>query len=237
MSHAESDREESLEADAVGPPGLFERLTMPFHSPAALFERLRAHPRWAATLVICAALIVLSFVLVPTEVWEGAVREQFLRSDRDVPEGFTVQGAWFRTAGMVAGTVFFFLWAFVLAGLYFIVFAFLLGDDVRYVQYLSVVSHAFVIGAVGALLLVPLRVAQADPQLTLNLSVFAFGLDPGSYPFRVLRLLDIFSLWSFVVAAVGISVMDPHRSFRSAATVLLTFALGFALVVGAFVPA
>jgi hypothetical protein len=49
------------------------------------------------------------------------------------------------------------------------------GDRGRYVQYLAVVSHVLIIGAVGGLLLVPLRLFQQDPSLSLSPGAFALA--------------------------------------------------------------
>ena len=97
-------------------------------------------------------------------------------------------------------------------------------------------AHASLIGAIGGLLVLPLKIAQADPTLTLNLGLFVPG-DPDSYPMRVLRSLDLFLLWSYVVTGLGISKVDRRRSWGSAAVFMILFAIGFALLIAAFVPA
>jgi len=228
--------EPELEPSLLRPPALGVRALQVVYAPGALFDRLRDRPLWGAALLLGAAAVVLSFLLVPAEVWEASFREQVLSSGRDLPEGFSFSGL-ARVFGTVAAGVFWFVWAFLLAGVLAFVFAFVLGDEARYAQYLSVVSHALLIAAAGALLTVPLKVAQGDPQLTLNLGAFAVGLDEGSYAARVLRLLDLFMLWSYAVMAVGISRLEPRRSWQSAAAFLLVVAVGLALAFALFTPA
>ena len=95
------------------------------------------------------------------------------------------------------------------------------------------VSHSLFIGAVGAVLLIPLRLAQEDPSLTLNLGTFLPFLEEG-YAFRVLKLLDLFGLWSYAVMAIGVTKIDPRRGMGFAVAFFCAFALLFALVFGIF---
>ena len=209
---------------------------MLLYAPGALFDRLSVRPHWGATLLLGAALVAASFLLIPTELWERTVREQVLSAGQDLPDSFAFGGV-ARIAGLVVGVVFWVVLNFLLAGFLALVFAFLLGDEARYRQYLSVVSHAFLIPALGSLVLVPLRLAQGDPQLTLNVGLFAVGLDQDGYPHRFLRMLDLFMLWSFMVTAVGVSHLDRRRGWGSPAAVLLVFAFGLAALLAIVTPA
>jgi hypothetical protein len=80
---------------------------------------------------------------------------------------------------------------------------------------------------------VPLKISQGDPTLTLNLSTFFPFLD-GGYLFRALKMLDLLALWSYGVMAVGVTKMDPRRSFGSALSIFVGIALAFALVFAFF---
>lgn len=220
--------------DAVqGAPSFPRRFLWTFVAPERLAEALKDHPRWLVPLLVGAALVVLATVLIPAELWVEMIRRQMLTSGQTMPEGFdpAAMGTFQRIGAIVAGAVFWFVWALVMAGLATLVFGFFLGDDGRFRQYLSVTAHALLIPAVGGLLTVPLRLAQVDPTLTLHVGLF-LPVDEG-YLANLLRSLDLFVLWSWLVLAVGVHVIDRRRSLGSAAVVLLTFAVGFAAI-GAF---
>ena len=102
-------------------------------------------------------------------------------------------------------------------------------------QYLSVLSHAWLIPALVGLALVPLRISQGDPQLTLNVGTFFFFL-PEGYLLRFLSLLDLSQIWAFLVVAQGAHAIDSRRSFGSAAAVLLGFLACMALALAPFAP-
>jgi hypothetical protein len=218
---------------AVSAMSLPERLVKVFFSPGELFESLKERPLWFGALGVGAILVVLSVLLIPGEVWLQAMREQVAQRGGEMPPFMESAGTFFRLASVASGFIFWFIWAFVLAGIVTLVFSFLLGDEGRYAQYLSVVGHALFIGAVGSLLLVPLRIYQQDPSLTLNLGTFMPVLEEG-YVFRVLKLLDLFGLWGYAVMALGVAKMDPRRGVGFSMAFFMAFAVVFALVFGIF---
>ena len=213
-------------------PPLWSRLLHVFLAPGSLFAALRERPRWVGALLLGAVLVTVSSAVLPTEVWNEMARRQILESGRPVPEDFG-GGMAFRVGATVGTAVFWVVWSFVVAALVTFVFGVLLGDDGRYRQYLAVTAHGFLVAAVGALLTVPLKIVQRDPQLTLNLGLFV-PLDEG-YLLNLLTMLDLFLLWSFVVVSIGIHEVDPRRGVGSAAVVMLGFAVLMAAGV-AFMP-
>lgn len=70
---------------------------------------------------------------------------------------------------------------------------------------------------------------QGTIEVTLNLGTFFSFLGEG-YPLRVLRMLELFGLWSMVVMAIGVSKVNPKRSLGSALTFFVVLAIGFALL-------
>ena len=214
-------------------PSLPKRLVQVFVAPGELFTALREKPVWFGALAVAGVLVVLSVLLIPVDLWVEMSRAQLIEQGREVPAGFEGSGPIIRIASVLGAGIVFFIMAFVLSAIVTFFFSFLFGDDGRYVQYLSVVAHASVISGVGALLLVPLKLSQGDPSVTLSLGTFASFLDQG-YLLRVLKMLDLFALWSYVVMAVGVSNIDPKRSFAAALAFFLAFALVFALIFGSF---
>ena len=214
-------------------PFLPKRLIQVFFSPGELFTALREKPVWFGALAVAGALAVFSIVLIPTELWTDLARNQLIEQGQEIPPGFESSGAIIRVFSVLGGGIAFFIMAFVLAGIVKFYFSFLLGDEGRYVQYLSVVAHASIISALGALLLVPLKLSQGDPSVTLSLGTFAFFMDEG-YPLRVLKMVDLFALWSYAIMAIGVTKIAPKRAFGSALTFFFGLAIVFALIFGLF---
>ena len=209
------------------------RLVKVFFSPGEVFSALREKPVWFGALAVSGILVILSMILIPTDIWVEYMRQQAVRQGTEMPPFLASAGPLFRVVSAVSGLIGIFLWVFLLTGIVTVFFPFLLGDEGRYKQYLSVVSHALIITAVGSLLLIPLRILQGDPSLTLNVGTFLPFLEEG-YAFRVLKLLDLFGLWGYSVMAVGVTKVDPRRGMGVALFFLLTFAVVSALVFGIF---
>jgi hypothetical protein len=218
-----------------GLPSLPRRLLAVFFSPGDLVERLAREPRWLTALLAAAFLIGLSVALIPVDIFIEMNREAAMERGAELPEMGERARNFMRFVIPVGSVLTTLLITGVLASVYTVVFAFLLGDEGRFVQYLAVLSHAFFIPALFGLLLTPLRVSTGDPQLTLNLASFFFFL-PDGYLFKVLKVFDLTQIWSTLVIAQGAHAIDRRRSFTSAAAILLVIFTAMALVVARFMP-
>jgi hypothetical protein len=124
--------------------------------------------------------------------------------------------------------------SFVSVGVCTVVFAFILGDEGTYKQYLAVISHAWFIAVLFGLLITPLRIYQGDVELTLNLGSFLPFLSDGYFS-NLFRLLDLTQIWASLVIAQGIHAIDRRRSFASAATILLVLLVGVSAIMANFI--
>ena len=220
---------------ASPPPALLRRLLDAVFSPGKMAREVAEHPRWIGALVVCLALVALSTWLIPPELFAEAQRRAALERGVDFPPLTDRTLRTFHTIAVVGGTLAFAVISFALAGLYTLIFAFILGDEGRYRQYLAIFAHAAFIPALISLPLAPLRVATGDAQFSLSLASFVLFL-PDGYFLNVLRLMDLTQIWSTLVVAMGARAIDPRRSFASAAAIMLSILLAFALVVARFLP-
>ena len=215
-------------------PVLPSRLVSVFFSPGRLVSQLVDNPRWGGALIAVAAVACISVLLIPVDLFIEVNRQQALERGLDFPEmGETAVRA-MRIVIPVMAVVSTVVFSFVLAGLYTLIFAFILGDEGRFTQYLAVVTHAWFIAVLFGLLVTPLRISTGDPQFTLNLASFMFFV-PEGYFLNVFRVLDLTQIWSTLVIAQGVHAIDHRRSFASAATVLLTMLVMVALGVARFI--
>jgi len=231
---ATPEQEAAAEEAAPAPP-FHKRVLDVFFSPGRVMEALARNPVWAAALLLGAALVVLQTFLIPAEVWEAVFKEAALQRGQELPEGFAMGGPFMRISAVAGGGIGWIVFSFAMAGITTLVFAFVLGDEGRYRQYLSVMAHAWLIPALVGLVLVPLRIAESNPQLTLNLGSFFFFL-PDGYLLKVLTMLDLSQLWAWLVIAQGVHAIEPRRSVKSGALILLAMALAMAMIFAPFAP-
>lgn len=214
-------------------PSLPVRAAQVIFTPGALFQALKARPVWFWTAVILSVLTGMTVWFIPEEAWTNLFREQMLASGRVTEDGLPPVGTGFRVMSTAAATVSLLLLQIILASFTFGVFVFLLGDEGTFKQHLAVVAHAGVLPTLGAFVALPLRIAQLDPELTLSVGTLFFFL-PDGYLLGVLQALDLFALWAAVLTGLGLSVLDPERSWLSGSSVLVGLTVVFALVVGSF---
>jgi hypothetical protein len=216
------------------PPALPRRILLVLVAPGALFQRLREHPMSLATLLVGAALMAVSSLLIPGEIWEGAVREQLLEAGQDLPDDLGMVAQVGRIAAVLGPLVAWPLLALTAAGVYFLLFVLGMGYEGRYRQYLSVVAHALLVPALGALALVPLRIVTEDPQFSLTLGLLA---PPGEGGFlrAWLGLLDLFNLWAYVLIGIGAATLDGRRGAGGAAAAAVGLALLLSGLLAAFI--
>lgn len=221
--------------DLVTIPGIHRRFVDTFFSPSKMNAYLAAEPRWVVALVVSVALMGLQVALIPSEVWESLIREQSLAQGSTplpMPDWVT---DWMGILAAVGAAMTTAIAIPIGAGFLTVIFAFVLGDEGSYRQYLAVTAHSFFIPALVGLLIIPLKIATQDPQLTLNLGSFFFFL-PSGYWLGVLTAMDLTQIWSSLVIAQGAHCIDRSRSFRSAVVILLSLMLAMALIVGRFMP-
>jgi hypothetical protein len=194
-------------------------------------EELKEEPRWLGALLLAALLVVISSALVPEELMRETMRLDAIRRGTEVPAGMESRIGLMRSVSLIAAPVFWLVWNFFLAGVLTVTFAFLLGDEGTYRQYLSVVAHASFIGAVGAVLTTPLRIQAQDLYLTLSIGTFVQGFMAEGYWLRVLQMLDLFGLWAYGLMALGAAAIDKRRTWLSGFVAIMVFGFSVAMVV------
>jgi len=200
-------------------------------APGRMARTVADNPKWIGALLVCAVLLALSIALLPAGLMEDMQRRVMIQSGRAVPEIPERTRTIIRVVSIGAAGIGFIVMAFIGAAITTFVFAFVLGDEGTYKQYLAVGVHAAFITTLAAILYIPMRVAGGDPQLTINVGTFLPFL-PDGYVHNVFRAMDISQVWSSLVAAMGIHAIDRRRSFGSAAAIQLGILFCIALLAG-----
>lgn len=224
---------DAFQESAPALPALPTRLLWVLFSPGRLMERLAERPVWLTALVVSALLIGVSVALTPPEIMMEAQRQAALERGMEMPAMEEETLRFLRVFLSLASVVSTMVVSVLFAGFCTVVFAFLLGDEGRFVQYLAAVAHAWFIPALFVLILTPLRIATEDPQYRLSLASFFFFL-PDGYLYNVFRALDLTQIWSTLVVAQGAHAIDDRRGFGGAAGITLGALLLLALVVARF---
>lgn len=212
------------------------RLVKVFVSPAELFDELREEPAWLGALLVVVAGGLATSLLIPDELMREAVLSQARSSgggeiSQDQVKGMVSTGKWMAYVGSVVGP---FLMAAVIAGFMSFTFNLVLGGEASFRQLFSAASHALVIPTVGGLLTLPLILSTGDLSTTLALHLLVPGLESGTYAYRFLAGLNVFSLAAAGILGVAVGRLYPNRKAGSAAAVMVGAYVSFAAVAAIF---
>ena len=207
-------------------PAFFRRVWMVFAKPGDLFAVLAQNPAWFPVAVLVALVVGASMWLLPVEAFDAFqanIPEEQREQMPDLPPEF------FRAMTTGGATLVTFLFPVLISLVTYVLFVFIRGDRATYRQHLCVNAHTGMIAALGALFMLPLRMRSLDVEQTLSVGSF-FRFLPDGYVSGVLAGLDLFSLWSCIVAGIGLAAIDPRRSAKSTAIVLVGILLAFAMI-------
>jgi len=200
-----------------------------FYEPGKVFADVAERPRWLVPMIV-SMLLGLSFVYaVSSHVgWEQTVRQTLTNNPRtaDLPpeqrEQIISRGAkaasiigWI---GALVGPPFFIL---IVAGVLTGIFNGLLGTELKFKQMFAITTYAFLIRGLYTVLLMLLLYLKPPEDFNIQISPFS----PAAYmnrqenPKWLMSLagsLDLFTIWTIVVLAIGFSVAARKLSFTKA---------------------
>ncbi|HEV2150593.1 MAG TPA: YIP1 family protein [Longimicrobiaceae bacterium] len=213
---------DSAYTDSAAPAPLHRRVLQTFAAPGELFRGLREQAPWVGPLALSIAVGMLVVLAVPDQAFVEATEGAVNRRGRPVeitsdPETIVRYG---RLMGMLVAVVRQPLAAFAFAGLLTLVFSLLLRGRARFLQYLAVTTHAFLITALGSLLAVLVAVLRGTEPEGITPALLP-GIPAGTFLHRVLAGTDLFTVWAILFAALGVSMLDRNRSWGTASAILL----------------
>jgi hypothetical protein len=220
---------EAGSAEAASLPNLPARIVQVFVSPAALFDSLKEVPAWIGMMLVLVLVSVVSSFLVPEEVMRELVQANMPAGaeQAQVDQAVSIARVWGRTLALV-GTP---LTIAIIAGILILVYNVILGGEGTFKQLFSATTHAFAIYTVGGLLVLALILARGE-MTTLSLHLLIPGLEEG-FLFRLLRGINVFSLWTAAVLGIAVSRIYPKRSAGSATVLLVALYVLLAAILAA----
>jgi hypothetical protein len=221
----------ALAQEPQGPGPLHKRIVDTFFSPGELFARFGADAPWGLALLVATLLSAAAALVVPTELWVEQMREQLAANPEAAaavnPETMASFGKW----AAVGGNLFMVpIISLITAGILVLLFKVAMDGEAGYRQYMAVVSHVAIVGAVGAWITMGVMIASGDLQNQLSLALLVPGLERGTFAFRFLNIMSVFALWQMALYAVAAGAMNRRiATGKAAVAVFAAFAAVAAL--------
>lgn len=199
------------------------RVVDTFFSPIALFQRFGARPPWVDVMALSVVIGLAVFALVPREVWVATMEEAMRQRGQELPAGANLESmaGMQRVFGMIGGAIMPWIFLAIQAGLMTLIFSVVMGGRATFRQYVGVVAHASLVGAVGQLAALPIILQKGVMTQGITLAALAGGLDPESFVYQFLNAWNVFMVWQIVLLGLGAAALNRRMSNGTAVGVLL----------------
>ena len=201
-------------------------------APKATFENVVAHPRILGMLVLTTVISAFGAALpMMTDAGKQAAVDRQVQAmesfgvtvNDDMYAGFQKGTAMlpYTTGGSVLFAAPIMIAIF--AGILFAVYNGAMGGEARYKQIYAVVVHSGVIGALQQLFSGPLNYLRGSVTSPTSIGALLPMLDEKSFIGRLLGMIDIFTIWSVLVLAIGLGVLYRRKTQPTAITLFAIY--------------
>lgn len=232
MDHVQSDSPVSPVTPVAPARPLWARALALVTSPRSVFEELAVRPSWFwTTLVVCAAAMIISFILWGPVIQPYAL-EQAGKNPNMTPEAMTrVETMYASPVAHFVGSFFAGVFNFVIVLVWglvlFAITSFLMGGKAKVKQAFAVAAHAMLVHIPRGLLTMPLAISRQDPSVSLGPGILfpvseAVGFGPKALA-NFLAFFDLFNIWSIALCILGMSVVSRLSTRQVAVGVIGAF--------------
>lgn len=208
------------------------RLLSVFVAPNELFTDLGGRPRWLVPFVIlivaAAVASVLPRLLLPTEVWLDAMRQQLPGGVEMSQEQMAVAMTTMRSPVSVAlnalGGILISGGGAILATLFFWALFSILGGKISFTRSFAVVSYSSLIKVLGMVLIVTLTLILQRLDIQTSFALLP-ALKPNTYLYRLAAQIDFFTVWRVIIMGLGFSVVANVPKVKSYLSVIIPWIL------------
>jgi hypothetical protein len=227
--------------EAQAPINHFGRIAGIFFSPRNTLEDIVRKPSWIVPVAILTFLSVLVCISINQRTnWRDFISQQIERSSRasqlspqqkeqQIDAGAKYAPYVTYIFGIPGAFVLVLIVALIMMGAYNL----LAGANVNYTTSLGIVSHAFVPSIISSLLFLLILYLKAPGMVDLenpvatNIGAF-LPEDSVKWLAKLCTSIDIFSIWTLVLIAMGFAAANPRklkgsRAYTIAFTVWVTF--------------
>lgn len=214
------------------PKNLVARFVGIIVSPGETFQSVAASPKWLGMLVVTTLIIALFSALpLTTEQGKQAAIDMQVRQMQsfgmqvnDQMQQRLEQGAgrmpYFTAGGvMVGGPIF----ALIIAGILFAIFNAGLGGEASFKQVFSVYVHAGVVGALSLIFSGTINYFHGTQGSVANLGALLPMIPDTSFIGHFLGMVDVFTIWSVIVLAIGLAVLYRRKTTPIAISLLSVY--------------
>ncbi len=180
-----------------------------FTSPTKAFENFRAKPSLLIPILIVIVMVTIPAVMLAEYAAEmqydmmkgGSLPPAALEQMREAVDNPN------RVTAPIGGIIFFLIFSLIEAGLALFIGKVIFAGQASFKQVWGVGLMSAMIFALGGVVRIPLAIAKETMQVSLGPAALWPGGDFTSFMYTVAYYMDVFMIWSLVVAGIGYGVI------------------------------
>ncbi|MDD5528705.1 MAG: YIP1 family protein [bacterium] len=203
-----------------------------FYAPVEVFNELKEKPYWLlAFIVFLVVMLASSAGLLPIikstamETMQGNIPS----GDAEQAMGF-FNGPKFYLISLVGVCFSTILGVLFQAGIFLFILSLFFRKDVTFKQMLSLTVHTKLVTLLGIVIKFPIILAKQSMEVHTDLLLFAPFLKPKTFLYTFLGSMDFFTIWSFVLFAMGISVFTKLEQKKTYILVFVSWLISIVIL-------
>ncbi len=226
------------EIEVVKEMNFFQRVLGVIVSPEDTMKNLSNKPRVLFPIIMI-ALTPAILLLLNLQGYKEYIKEMNLQTFTKMnieatAEMLEKQANTSLIGGMVGGPIFsiggWLLGTLILFGIIKI-----FGGQGRYKQYLSVTGYAYVIMVISSILttIISYIIGSYNPEVSMTSLAILFSKDSvDSFIYTIFRQIEIFSIWHYVVIAIGVLVVSKVSKTKVYSIITAIYIIGMLIAAG-----
>lgn len=214
-----------------------QRIFGVFFSPKNTFQDIDRKPTWVVPVALILAIVVaFTIITMPITMPEQMEKQREKMLERGMGDDQIDQimasqekiGKFIGPVGAVISTIIILL---IFAGILIFVGNIVLGGKTTFKTMFSVYVHSSLIGMLGMLLSLPLIIQKQTANVHFSLALMLSEDQSKTILYNVLKAFGLFSIWQYVVLAIGFAVIYKFSMKKAgiAMVVLFLIYVGFSV--------
>jgi len=209
------------------------RLSGVFFEPGKVFADVSERPRWIAPILVSILIGLALVYAISTHIgWEQTIRQTFASNPRTADLPADQREKMIATGSKVASIIGWVgallgapLSVLIIAGVLTGLFNGLLGTELKFAQTFAVTAYALLVRAILAALMILLVYLKPPEDFNIQVSPFSPAaymnrLETPKWLMSLAGSLDLFTIWSIILLAIGFSVAAKKLSFAKSLTAI-----------------
>lgn len=213
---------------------VFQQIMGVFFSPTKTFQAIDEKPNFLVPLILIILIsIVIAYVIMPTimpaqmEKQREKLAERGM-SDEDIERAMATGEKVGSIFGIVGAGISPIIMLLIAAGILMFICSVILGGSTSFMKVFSIMSYSWLISLLGGLVKIPLIIKQKTPDIHFSPATFLPEEQAKSFFYNLLKSFDIFSIWQYIVLAIGVAIIYKFSNQKAGIAVGILFLI-FAL--------